>query len=216
MACKRLNGAVLRILLLAGAAGFVHEAAADIYRYTDDRGRVVHGSNVPPQFVKNGYEVLNDRGQVIRTVPRALTPAELAAQEATRAQREAEEALLREQQEKDNLLLRLYRSPEEIGRKRDERVVLIDGQLTALQAALTKVEDEVARLQKVVDDQVAAGGQAPEQTVETLRIQNEEMTRLVGQRTRLENDKATTIAEAERDMKRLSELLGLTEDSTSQ
>ncbi|MGV3592103.1 MAG: hypothetical protein ACO1PZ_10475, partial [Gammaproteobacteria bacterium] len=134
------------------------------------------------------------------------------AEEATRAQREAEEAVARVQQEKDNLLLRLYRSPDEIARKRDERVTLIDGQLTALAAALAKVEAEAERLQKQVDDLKAAGNEAPAQTLETLRIQHEERDRFIAQRERLEMDKATTIADAAADMARLVELLGAPEE----
>lgn len=210
MALRKATKAQALVLTLA--LGFVHDAAANTYRYVDDRGRKVHGSTVPPQYVKNGYEVLNDRGQVIQVVPRAKTAEELAAEEATRAQREAEEAAARVQQEKDNLLLRLYRSPEEIARKRDERVTLIDGQLTALAAALAKVEAEASRLQKQVDDLKAAGNPVPEQTLETLRIQHEERDRFIAQRDRLQTDKATAITEAEADMKRLVELLGLPEE----
>lgn len=203
-------------LVLALSLGVAYEAAANSYRYTDDRGRVVHGSTVPPQFVKNGYEVLDDRGRVIQVVPRALTEQELAEQEAARAQQLAAEADARKQQEADNLLLRLYRSPDEIARKRDERIVLIDGQLTATSAAVTKLEGEVAALQKTVDDQVAAGREAPAQTLETLRIQQEELARVTAQRDRLQSDKATAIADAERDMKRLAELLGLPEDTAAE
>lgn len=213
----RMRGSpVVQALLLTLALGFMHDAAANTYRYVDDRGRTVHGSTVPPQYVKNGYEVLNDRGQVIQVVPRAKTAEELAAEEATRAQREAEEAVARVREEKDNLLLRLYRSPDEIARKRDERVTLIDGQLTALAAALAKVEAEAERLQKQVDDLKAAGNEAPAQTLETLRIQHDERDRFIAQRERLEKDKATTIAEAEADMARLVELLSAPEEAAAE
>jgi hypothetical protein len=205
----RTRQALPLVLLLT--LGLATETLADTYRYKDDRGRTVHGSTVPPQYVKNGYEVLNDRGQVIRVVPRAKTPEELAAEEATREQREAEEAIARAQREKDNLLLRLYRSPAEIARKRDERVTLIDGQLTALAAALAKVEAEAARLQKQVDSLEASGSNVPEQTLETLRIQHEERDRFIAQRERLQADKDTTIADANADIARLTELLGTTE-----
>lgn len=203
------------VLVVAFTLGFAGDAFANTYRYKDDRGRTVHGSTVPPQYVKNGYEVLNDRGQVIQVVPRAKTPEELAAEEATRAEREAAEALARAQREKDNLLLRLYRSPAEIARKRDERVTLIDGQLTALAAALAKIETELERLQKSIDLLQASGNTAPEQTLETLRIQQEERDRFIAQRERLEADKATTIADAAADMARLAELLGTTEESAA-
>lgn len=203
----------LSIALLG--AGFVQLAEADTYRYTNDRGQQVYADRVPPQFVKNGYEVLNDRGQVIQVVPRALTPAELAAQEATREQRQAEEAAARAQQQADNLLLRLYRSPNEIARKRDERLTLIDGQLTAMSASMDKLQAEVTNLQKTVDSYLASGGSAPEQTVQTLRIQQEELTRVINQRERLQSDRTTLISDSERDMARLSELMGLTEESAA-
>ena len=205
----------LKVLLLALTIGFVQEAAANTYRYINDRGQTVYASTVPPQFVKNGYEVLNDRGQVIQVVPRALTGDELAAQESVRAQQEAEAAAAREQQEADNLLIRLYRSPDEIARKRDERVTIIDGQLIALLSSLAKVEAELAKVQQTIDSQTAGGQAAAPQSVEALRIQTEELNRLQTQRTRLEIDKATAISDAERDMKRLVELIGPAEDTAA-
>jgi hypothetical protein len=215
MALRRRIDRTLLVLVLV--AGFAHEAAAaNTYRYINDRGQTVHGSTVPPEFAKNGYEVINERGIVIQVVPRALTPAELAEQEATRAQREAEEAAARAAQEADSLLLRLYRSPEEVARKRDERLMLIDGQLIALLASQEKLEAEVATLQKRVDTETAAGREAPAQTVEALRIQQDELSRMITQHARLTSDRATAVADAERDMKRLAELLGLPEDSVAE
>lgn len=209
LAVPRLRAGILWVAFLL-TAGFVQDVlAANTYRYKDDSGRIIHGSTVPPQFVKNGYEILNERGVVIQTIPRALTPAEIAAQEAQQAEREAAEALARQQQEADSLLLRLYRSPDEIARKRDERVTIIDGQITALLASLQKVETEVAKQQKLVDDQKTAGEEPSPQTVEALRIQTEERDRLVALRERLDSDRSTALADAARDMKRLAELLGL-------
>ena len=202
-------------LLLTLALGFTYDAAANTYRYTDDRGRVVHAQTVPPQFVKNGYEVLNDRGQVIQVVPRALTAEERAAQEEMRARQLADEAAARAQQEADSLLMRLYRAPDDIARKRDERVVLLDGQRTAVVAALEKIEAELTTIQQSIDRLTAAGNAVPEQTRETLRIRQEERDRLVAQRDRMDADKAAAIADAERDMKRLAELLGLPEESAT-
>jgi hypothetical protein len=205
-ALSTLRGLVMFALL----AGFVQEAAAaNTYRYKDDSGRQIYGSTVPPQFVRNGYEILNERGVVIQVVPRALTPAELAAQEAQRAEQEAADAAAQEQQRADNLLLRLYRSPDEIARKRDESVTIIEGQITALVASLAKVEAEVKRLEGLMASQSANGGTPAALTVETLRIQTEERDRLLTLRTRLDTDRSSAMAEADRDMKRLAELMGL-------
>lgn len=204
------------LLLFVILAGFAHEAAADTYRYTNDRGQTVVGTTVPPQFVKNGYEVMNDRGQVIRVVARAATQAELAAQAADRERLEAEEAATREQLNADNLLLRLYRSPDEIARKRDERLTLIESQIIAMAASLSKAQEETTRLQGVVDNYIKGGTEVPATTQESLRVQQSELERLTTQQTRLETDRATAVADADRDMKRLAELLGLPEDTETE
>lgn len=205
-ASAKLRALVLCVLCV----GVMSDAlAANTYRYKDDNGRVIHGSTVPPQFVKNGYEVLNESGVIIQTVPRALTPAELAAQEVQRAEQAAADAAAAEQQQADNLLIRLYRSPEEIARKRDERITIIDGQITALVASFEKVNAEVKRLEGVIANQTANGGTPAAQTLETLRIQTQEQDRLEALRVRLDSDRASAITDADRDMKRLAELLGL-------
>ena len=159
---------------------------------------------------------MNDRGQVIRVVARAPTAAELVALDADRERVEAEEAATREQLNTDNLLLRLYRSPDEIARKRDERLNLIESQIIAMAASLSKAQTETARLQEVVDNYIKGGAEVPVTTQENLRVQQSELERLTAQQTRLETDRATAVAEADRDMKRLAELLGLPEDTETE
>ena len=46
------------------------------YRYTNELGNTVVDDNVPPEHVKSGYEVLNEKGVVIKVVPRELSPEE--------------------------------------------------------------------------------------------------------------------------------------------
>ena len=78
--------------------------AANLYKYKDDQGREITGSRVPAEFVKNGYQVLNERGQVIEVVQRTLTAEERAAQsEQLEQQRLLEQAALR-QEEEDRML----------------------------------------------------------------------------------------------------------------
>lgn len=212
MAYRRLTERALLLPVLL--AGFMLQAeAANIYKYVDANGRTVFNSSVPTEYVKNGYTVLNEKGQVIEVVPRAATAEERAAQAAqAEAQRVAEEAA-QAQQEADGLLLRLYRTPEEIARKRDERVGQIDAQSTTLTASLAKAESEITRLQGVIKNQ---GANPQPQTQELMRIQEQERDKLTTQLQRLDQDKAAAVAEAERDIKRLGELLGLPENPAAQ
>lgn len=67
------------VLLLSLAAAV---EAKPLYRYRNAQGNVVVDYQVPVDLVAGGYEVLNDKGMVIKVVPRALTPEELKAKDA--------------------------------------------------------------------------------------------------------------------------------------
>jgi len=193
----------LGLLLLMPAA-----QAANIYRYVDENGRTVFNSSIPPEYAKNGYTILDERGRVLQVVPRALTAEELAEVEK---QRELERlaALEREKQaEHDRLLMRLYRSPDEIARKRDERLDQLNAQRTALAASLAKAEQDAQRLHGHIADAEAAGRPVAEATRQELAGALNNKTTLEAQIARLDTDIAATRADAERDMARLTELLG--------
>lgn len=113
---------IITISLLMSALVISQADAANLYKYKDDQGREITGSRVPAEYVKNGYQVLNERGQVIEVVQRTLTTEERAAQsEQLEQKRLVEQAALR-QEEEDRMLLRLYRSPEEVVRRRDSTI----------------------------------------------------------------------------------------------
>lgn len=88
--------------------------AVELYRYTNDEGSTVIDYQVPPEHVKKGYEVLNDKGVVVRLVPRELTEEE--QKEADAAKRLEQEALAEQQrlQEWDEALLLRYSTVEDI------------------------------------------------------------------------------------------------------
>ena len=89
-------------------------SAVELYRYTNDEGSTVIDYQVPPEHVKKGYEVLNDKGVVIRVVPRELTEEEqneADARERLEAQAIADQRRL---QEWDESLLLRYSTVEDI------------------------------------------------------------------------------------------------------
>ena len=183
--------------------------AANIYRYVDNLGRMVWDSKIPPEYVKNGYTILNERGQVVQVVPRALTPEEIAEQSlALESQKQAEEDA-RKQLESDNLLLRLFRSPEDIERKRDEKLDQLEVQRTVLTSALNKTGQEVTRLSAIVDRSEAAGTDTAADVLASLKFQNAEKERLQTLLANLEVEKQQAISDAERDIARLLDLMGL-------
>ena len=92
----------------------VAAAAADFYRYTNDQGVFVVDDHVPPEHVKKGYEVVNEKGVVIRVVPRELTPEEQEVADAEKLQAERAKAEQQRLKEWDESLLMRYSTIEDI------------------------------------------------------------------------------------------------------
>lgn len=199
----------LTIALLFSTLIATQSEAANLYKYTDDQGREIVSSRVPAEFVRNGYQILNERGQVIEVVERSLSAEELAVQsEEKKSLRLAEQARL-EQEEADTMLLRLYRSPEEVIRRRDSTVSELDGQFTVLSSLLEDVEEKLAELEQKVVNNENAGNEVPANLIAQVEDATVERDRLSRQVTRISNEKEEAIVTAQNNIDRLKELLSL-------
>ena len=155
-----LRQSVLGLLLIATA---VVPAAAqpsqqktavptELYRYTDKNGRVVLDRlGVPPEYVSQGYEVLNDKGRVIRVVPPAPSLEE--------RQRQAEE---KAKASSDAQLLRIYSEPADVDRALERKLAELDGLISVAQSNLHSLRTQQANLQAKAADFERSGGQVPE------------------------------------------------------
>ena len=97
----------------------VSSLGAELYRYQDERGVTVVDWAIPAAHVTNGYEVLNEMGQVVRVVQPAKTKTELEQEAARTRLQIAEAAAEAAQLERDTFLLRRYSTVEDIEAARD-------------------------------------------------------------------------------------------------
>ena len=130
--------------------------AANFYRYTNDQGVIVVDDHVPPEHVKKGYEVVNEKGVVIRVVPRELTPEEQAVADAQKLQ---EERALAEQQrlkEWDESLLMRYSTVEDIEAAKERalmdlkiRVSILKSNKRSLKQQVENYQSEAAEMERM-------------------------------------------------------------------
>ena len=188
------------ILLLISALFISQANAANLYKYKDDQGREITGSRVQAEFVKNGYQVLNERGQVIEVVQRTLTAEERAAQsEQLEQQRLLEQAALR-QEEEDRMLLRLYRTPEEVVRRRDATIEQLEAQMIVLNSLLEDAEEKLAELEQRVVNNKNAGTPIPANLAAQVEDASNERNRLATQLVRIESEIEEAITTAEKTL----------------
>ncbi|MBH9409533.1 DUF4124 domain-containing protein [Pseudomonas aeruginosa] len=197
MRCLMALGLVLQGLSFGAQAA--PGGAVELYRYVNDKGVVVlDRQGVPPQYIGKGYQVLNDQGRVIRTVPPAPTAEELR-------QRKAAQAPARS----DAQLLRLYSSLEDVDRARERRLAELDGLSSVARGNLQSLKLQQANLQGQAANPERAGRPVAQALVDQLDDLKQEEKRLQGEIGRFQKareDAERTYAAARA---RLSQLLGV-------
>jgi hypothetical protein len=189
-------------VLIAG--GDAIAAGAKLYRYTTDKGVTAVDDHVPPEFVKNGYEVLSPDGRVLETVPRQLTGEEGARKRAADAETK------RLQEWDKNLLLR-YSSVDDIAAARDRALHEIDIRLSILRSNLTSAKAQVEREQEKAADIERRGSTVPETistNIEKLKAEVSGIEDSIAERMK---DKEATQVSYQKDIDRFKTLQAVVE-----
>lgn len=142
---------IAALALLQPMAGLT---ATKLYRYTDNRGVIAIDDHVPPEFTKNGYEVLTPDGRVIETVPRQLTGEEGERKRAAEA--EAKRA-----REWDQTLLLRYSTVDDIGAACDRAMREFDVRISILRSNLMTVKAQIESDQAKAADLERRGSSVP-------------------------------------------------------
>ncbi|CAN7163815.1 DUF4124 domain-containing protein [Aquipseudomonas alcaligenes] len=172
-------------------------AQAELYRYTNDKGVIVLDRlGVPSQYIDKGYEVLNDQGRVIKTVPPAPT-----LEERKRMQEEKARA------GSDAQLLRLYTSVEDVDRALQRKLAELDGVISVARGNQQSLRTQQANLQAQAADNERAGRQVPDQLVAQISDLRAEQQRLEQDIARYQQDRKNAQAGFAADRARLAQLL---------
>lgn len=130
--------------------------AADFYRYTNDQGVMVVDDHVPPEHVKKGYEVVNEKGVVTRVVPRELTPDEQEVADAEKLQEDRAKAEQLRLQEWDESLLMRYSTIEDIEAAKERalmdlriRVSILKSNKRSLKQQVENYQSEAAEMERM-------------------------------------------------------------------
>ncbi|QZX83280.1 DUF4124 domain-containing protein [Metapseudomonas otitidis] len=191
-----LKPGAIRLALILGAMAPL-AAQAELYRYTNEKGvTVLDRLGVPPQFIDKGYEVLNDQGRVVKTVPPAPTLEERQRMQADKARAGS-----------DAQLMRLYTSVEDVDRALQRKLSELDGLITVAKGNQQSLRTQQANLQAQAADNERAGRQVPEALVAQIDNVRSEYKRLDDDIARYQDERKKAQATFAADRARLAELL---------
>lgn len=188
-----LRCSLLLIMLLPAWAG-----ASELYRYKNDKGVVVlDRQGVPPQYIGNGYDVLDDQGRLLRTIPPAPTAEERAHLNQAKAQASS-----------DAQLLRLYSSLEDVDRARDRKLGELDGVIAAARGNFQSLRTQQANFQSQAAELERAGRVVPESLVVQISNLKAQQVSLLKDVARYEEVRKQAADSFSVERGRLAQLLG--------
>ncbi|MCP4290016.1 MAG: DUF4124 domain-containing protein [Gammaproteobacteria bacterium] len=135
---------LISLLLIAGSM----DLCARTYRWTDADGKVHYSDRLPAEHIKGARSHLDKRGLETRRIEAAKTKEELARAAELKRLREEKERLIAEQREKDLVLVRTFRSEDDILMARDGKLVSINTSIQIDRTNIHRLKLKLANMQK--------------------------------------------------------------------
>lgn len=166
-----LQASLICVCIFTQSAVFAAEEI-NFYRYTNEKGEVVLSNQVPPEQAVRGYDVLYKNGKIKKTIEPALTEEQRSAKKTSE-----------EKKNKDNALLQLYSSYEDIDYARDTRITGIDSAIVIIEGNISSMIVKREKLQKNAADLERNGKTVPPDIAQQLFV--------LDNRIKIENKKLT-------------------------
>ena len=150
----KIPSRVFRLAFLITCTVAFQPAMAEIFKWTDEKGRIHYGDQLPEEQVEKGHNELTKSGVTAKSVDRNKTAQERARDDEQKNKIEQEKAARlekeREQAVRDRALLETYFSETDLIRMRDQRIATIEGTIKLTQANLESIQSQVKQLEQEV------------------------------------------------------------------
>lgn len=186
-------------LLLSAPAALEASTSTRYYRYINDDGVTVLDSRVPPELVKNGYEVVTVNGHVLEVVPPA--PSEEEKEERAAERRRAAELA-----EMDRYLLRRYSSAQDIDAALERRMASFEASMAILRGNASNLESQIENLQVRAANMERSGRAVAPNILDSLRDLQAELAKIHKQMEQRELDQLQEAAKFQREKERFLEI----------
>ena len=126
------------IALLFALGSASSAGPAKMYRWVDDSGVVHYTDQIPPQQAERGHAALSDQGLQVEVVPPAQSVEEFQREQELERLRRQQERLIEQQKASDRMLLRTFRSL-------DDLLMAGDGKLAAVDVGIRVARENIRR-----------------------------------------------------------------------
>jgi valyl-tRNA synthetase len=206
-------------MLFASTAAMAQQQhnAHESYRYSwiDDSGQPHYSDSLTDEAIKNGYDVLNSSGLVVRHVQRQLSPKERKEAEAAAAKNDAAHAAQQRRISEDQQMLAAYPNVRAFRDAQQAQIDQINQTLQTTQINLHAQEQNLADLLAHVADLKHSGESVPKFLRDRIDKQRASVTEQRATLARQRLDKAEAEKQMDARIKRYRKLRAASEDETN-
>ncbi|MES9883927.1 MAG: DUF4124 domain-containing protein [Sedimenticola sp.] len=165
----------LSALLLVTCAGMVD--AARMYRWVDEQGKVHYSDHVPTEHSRSARSQLNERGLEVERTEAAKSAQEIARESELEKLRQEQQVLIERQRSKDMVLLRTFRTEDDILMARNGKLTAIDTMILIIRSNIRNMKERLTGIQQSAAD-LELQGRKPSKNlvkdIESTRLQLKE------------------------------------------
>ncbi len=138
----------------AGALTATQQGATTqkMYRYKNKDGVVVIKDHLPPDVARQGYDIVDIYGNLIRRVPPAKTPEQIRKEKELARLAAIERQKIEEQLRRDNELLRQYTTVRDLERARDNMIKAVMVDMDIRRANIQRIRRDLEKMQSEAAD----------------------------------------------------------------
>ena len=131
--------------------------AAKYYRWQDSDGNWHYTDTIPPEQIKKEHSQLDEHGVHIEKINRAKSLTEIAQEAEVEKLRARQKLILDKQQAEDRVLLRTFRSGDDIIMARDGKLRAVDQRIHLIESNIKRIKQKLLNMQQNAAEMELAG-----------------------------------------------------------
>ncbi len=143
-----MNSKILSLALLAALCLPTLSGAAKLYKWVDEEGHTHYSDKIPPSDVKRARTELDETGVTIEKVDAAKSPEQLLREAEEERLRREQERLAEKQRQDDRVLLRTFRTEDDILMTRDGQIQSVDTYIRVTEANIKRLKHTLEEMQQ--------------------------------------------------------------------
>jgi hypothetical protein len=180
--------------------------ASTFYRWQDADGHWHYTDTIPPEQIKKEHSQLDKHGIEVGAVKRVKNSEELAKEAALKKLRAKQKKILERQQAEDRVLLRTFRSGDDIIMARDGKLRAVDLQMTLVKSNIKRMKEKLRKMHQRAAEKELSGTSLSTAQKENIKTINSSLKDTYASIIKRKQRKATIYEKYNHDLKRFLEM----------